>query len=315
MDKTDTEVHKAFSMVYAELTDEEKASYVDVVEVSGGPKREEVVRQAGFRTFLRGNVPYVSTSLIMWLVENNDPSRYMLTLNGKKYKLSGSSFENIMGIKDGGESVEFQGNVDISDLKDTIIGDKLQISMADLEEQLEESQNADDLFIARFALVAIGSVLCPPSGVHLSSSYLYAVKLLNSGKEESPLCPLEDAKKQKRRIENEAETRNALIIEVKQLVESVISQRLVRTKEDDNVMNIDEGENIVEAFVGKIRKSCGTTSKAKRAVTSKGKRGVDESDKGTPKGKQHSSFEEGRQRNITSYSNIRSILNFLRKWT
>lgn len=111
----------------------------------------------------------------MWLVENIDPSRYILTLNRKKYTLFGASFEYVMGIKNGCESIEFQGDVDISDLKDAIIGDKLRISMADLEEQLEESQDADELFIVRFALVAIGTVLCPPSWVHLSSSYLYAI--------------------------------------------------------------------------------------------------------------------------------------------
>ncbi|PON76972.1 hypothetical protein TorRG33x02_241570 [Trema orientale] len=372
------EVRKASPIVYAKLTDEEKTNYGDVVEVSGDPKREvrhgegdlqpetdvmkerelhsrcsfdrlhkiyefltleqkEAVRRAGFGSFLCRNIPYVSTSLIMWLVENIDPSRCTLTLNGKKYKLSGSSFENVMGIKDGGESSE-------------------------------ASQDADDLFIARFALVAIGLVLCPPSGVHLSSSYLYAVsdtnnlgrknwtshtvhhlmesirrykvnhaknlsgrtlyrqegglvdktippidfwdyqkcsrimkwirsvseftslevKLLNPGKEEPPLCPLEDAKKQKhlpmnylkkhdevaslrslvvgfpepvgQRNEKEAEkTKNALIVEVKRLVESVISHGFVRTKEDDNVMNVDEGENIVETSVGKIHKSSGAT--------------------------------------------------------
>ncbi|PON55629.1 hypothetical protein PanWU01x14_186970 [Parasponia andersonii] len=89
--------------------------------------------------------------------------------------MSGASFEYVMGIKDGGESIEFQGDVDISDLKDAFIRDKLRISMADLEEQLEESQDTDELFIARIALVAIGTVLCPLSGMHLSSSYLYAV--------------------------------------------------------------------------------------------------------------------------------------------
>ncbi|PON75075.1 hypothetical protein PanWU01x14_044270 [Parasponia andersonii] len=337
MDKTDAEVHKVFSMVFAKLTDEEKANYGDVVEVSGDPKREirhgegdlqpetdvmkerelhsqcsfnrlhkiyefltleqkEAIRRAEFGTFLHCNVPYVSTSLIMWLVENIDPSRCMFTLNGKKYKLSESSFENVMGIKDRGESVEFQGDVGISDPKDAIIGDKLRISMANLEEKLEESQDADDLFIARFTLVAIGSVLCPPSWV----------KLLNPGKEELPLCPLEDAKKKKRlpinylkkhsiilskgkdelmilkeefaslrslvvgfpehvgqRIEEAEKTRNALIVDVKRLVEFVISQGYVRTKEDDNVMNVDEGENIIETSVGRIRKSSGATSKAK----------------------------------------------------
>ncbi|PON44552.1 hypothetical protein PanWU01x14_266300 [Parasponia andersonii] len=97
----------------------------------------------------------------------------------KKYTLSGASFEYVMGIKNGCESIEFQGDVDISDLKDAIIGDKLQISMADLEEQLEELQDADELFIARFSLVVIGTILCPPSWVHLSSSYLYALFYLD----------------------------------------------------------------------------------------------------------------------------------------
>ncbi|PON56219.1 hypothetical protein PanWU01x14_182310 [Parasponia andersonii] len=141
MDKTEAEVHKAFSnsKVYAKLTPEEKANYGDVVEEFGGSQREkEAVRQAGFKTFLRKDVPYVSTSLVKWLVENIDPSRCTLTLNGKKYTMSASNFEYVMGKKDGDESFEFQGVVDILDLKDAVTGEKLWISMTDLEEPLED---------------------------------------------------------------------------------------------------------------------------------------------------------------------------------
>ncbi|POO04115.1 hypothetical protein TorRG33x02_004190 [Trema orientale] len=216
MDKTEAEVRKAFSKVYAKLTLEEKANYGDVVKKFGGSQREvshgerdlqaesedvkerelhnhcsfdrlhrifnfltpaqkKAVRRAGFGTFLRRDVPYVSTSLVKWLLENIDPSRCTLTLNGKKYTMSACNFEYVTGIKDGGESIEFQGAVDISDLKDAIIGEKLRISMTDLEEQLEGSQDADELFVVRFALVSIGTVLCPPSGIHLSNSHLYAM--------------------------------------------------------------------------------------------------------------------------------------------
>lgn len=40
VDKTGAEVHKAFSMVYTKLTDEEKANYGEVGEKSGDPQRE-----------------------------------------------------------------------------------------------------------------------------------------------------------------------------------------------------------------------------------------------------------------------------------
>ena len=52
--------------------------------------------------------------------------------------MSACNFEYVTGIKDGGESIEFQGAVDISDLKDAITREKLWISMTDLEEQLED---------------------------------------------------------------------------------------------------------------------------------------------------------------------------------
>ncbi|PON35382.1 hypothetical protein PanWU01x14_336740 [Parasponia andersonii] len=89
----------------------------------------------------------------------------------------------VMGIKDRGESIEFQGASDISDLKDAIIGEKCQISLSDLEEQLQESQDTDDLFLTRFALLAIGTILCPSTGIHLSNLYLNAVSdIRNLGK-------------------------------------------------------------------------------------------------------------------------------------
>ena len=41
------------------------------------PEQKEAVRRVGFRILLHGNVQYISTSLIMWLVENIDPSQCM----------------------------------------------------------------------------------------------------------------------------------------------------------------------------------------------------------------------------------------------
>ncbi|PON96465.1 hypothetical protein TorRG33x02_077380 [Trema orientale] len=89
----------------------------------------------------------------------------------------------IMGIKDRGKSIEFQGVSDISDLKDAIIGDKCRVSLSDLEEQLQDLWDADDLFLARFTLLAIGAILCPLTGIHLSNLYLNAVSdIRNLGK-------------------------------------------------------------------------------------------------------------------------------------
>ncbi|PON31141.1 hypothetical protein PanWU01x14_372240, partial [Parasponia andersonii] len=204
-----------FALLYSKLTEVEKANYADIVhdteirhaesgelqgesEADNDKARElklrcsfdhlsrignvltedqkEAVRQVGFWTFLRQNYPIVDTSLILWLVDNIDPSRYCLTLHGNKHALSRSSFEMVIGIKDGGESIEFQGVSDISDLKNTIIGDKCRISLSDLEELLQESQDVDDLFLARFALLAIGTILCPSTGIYLSNLDLNVVK-------------------------------------------------------------------------------------------------------------------------------------------
>ncbi|PON83849.1 Ulp1 protease family, C-terminal catalytic domain containing protein [Trema orientale] len=333
MDKTEAEVRKAFSKVYAKLTPEEKANYGDVIEEFGGSQREvshgerdlqaesedmkerelhscrsfdrlhrifnfltpaqkEAVRRAGFGTFLRKDVPYVSTSLVKWLVENIDPSRCMLTLNGKKYTMSASNFE---------------------------------------------------------------TVLCPPSGIHLSSSYLYVdsqkcsrvmkwirnidgftspeVPLLKHGKEKDQLCPTGDVKDNDelmvlknevatlssivvkfpdhvvKIIEKKTEkTRNTLIIEVKEMVESVISQRFVRTKEDENVMSMDEGDDFVEISIENIRKSCGATSKAKSVATSKGKRIAEEFDEETAIGEELSSFEKDRHSSKRSPSKEKKMV-------
>ncbi|PON44225.1 Ulp1 protease family, C-terminal catalytic domain containing protein [Trema orientale] len=424
---TNEEVRKAFSKVYAKLKPEEKANYGDIVEEFGSSQREvshgerdlqaeskdvkerelhsrcsfdrlhrifnfltpaqkEAVRQAGFETFLRRDVPYVSTSLVKCLVENINPSRCTLTLNGKKYTMSASNFEYVMEIKDSSEN---------------------------LEKQLEDSQDADELFVARFTLVAIGTVLCPLSEIYLSKSirryqvnkaknlsgctlYLQLfyldhvqwenglidrtialidfrdsqkcsrvmkwirnvggftspeVPLLKPGKEKDQLCPTRDVKLKKlvpmkylkkdapspsgylghnighstekkdndelmvlknevatlrsivvgfpdhvvKIIEKEAEkTRNTLIVEVKKMVESMISQRFVRTKEDENVLSMDEGDNFIETSIENIRMSCGATSKAKSAATSKGKRIAEEFDEETTIGEELSPFEKDR---------------------
>ncbi|PON84686.1 hypothetical protein TorRG33x02_195130 [Trema orientale] len=237
----------------------------------------------------------------MWLVENIDPSQCMLTLNGKKYKLSGSSFENVMGIKDGGVQLSSSYLYTVSDTKNLGRKNWASYVVRHLMEstrcyQVYHAKNLSRcrLYLQLFYLDhvqwegglinrtippiyfwdyrkcsrvmkwirSVGGFTSPE--FHADNAVHYAE---TKGKDE--LMILKDKVTSLRslvvgfpervgqKIEKEAEkTRIALIVEVKQLAESVINQGFVRTKGDDNVMNVDEG---------------------------------------TPKGKQYSSFEEGRK--------------------
>lgn len=80
-----------------------------------------------------------------------------------------------MGIRDGGEETLKYNNRDISSLKDAVVGENMRLSLTKMEKRLKESQDVDDLFVIRFVLVVIGTILCPTSGIHISTGYFHSL--------------------------------------------------------------------------------------------------------------------------------------------
>ncbi|KDO47164.1 hypothetical protein CISIN_1g042830mg, partial [Citrus sinensis] len=114
--------------------------------------------------------------LCSWLVERIDTASYTIELNGSNLELSCNSFSYIMGVSDGGMPIQLEGDrstvsVYLQKFSATSSGVNIKI----LSEILRNCRLADDEFKVIFMLFTLCTVLCPPIGVHISSSFLYSL--------------------------------------------------------------------------------------------------------------------------------------------
>ncbi|XP_060969521.1 uncharacterized protein LOC133036795 [Cannabis sativa] len=74
--------------------------------------QKEMVRNAGFSTFLREDAPYIDAKIVSWLIDHVDPTTSRLEIFGRTIQLSAKLFEDVMGIRDGGEPVATESERD-----------------------------------------------------------------------------------------------------------------------------------------------------------------------------------------------------------
>lgn len=120
--------------------------------------------------------PPLNHALVSWILKNIDPGSKKLSLYWREYPLRSGDFENIIGIKDGGHDVDTVENDDISELKLLISGGNGRILLSNLAKQVEQSTSAYYIFILQFSLFVIGTLLCPRTGIHISSDYIKYLK-------------------------------------------------------------------------------------------------------------------------------------------
>ena len=72
--------------------------------------------------------------------------------------MSISNFEEVMGIKDGGEEISLRTSHKSNlELTEALVGKMLRLTLFDMEKQLKICQHANDLFVARFSLITLVS--------------------------------------------------------------------------------------------------------------------------------------------------------------
>lgn len=100
-----------------------------------------------------------------------------MIVHGWELELNALSFVQIMGISDGGMQVEVEGDMyEIASYLDRFEASSKGIHIKKLDDILKSCQCDNNEFKVTFALFLLGSVLCPPGGVHISSSLLFALK-------------------------------------------------------------------------------------------------------------------------------------------
>ncbi|KDO39932.1 hypothetical protein CISIN_1g039230mg, partial [Citrus sinensis] len=146
--------------IVSELTDEQKQAASDI----------------GLGRLIQISCGRLKRKLCSWLVERIETTSYTIELNGANLELSCNSFSYIMGVSDGGMPIQLEGDrsrvaIYLEKFNATSSGINIKI----LSDILRNCRGADDDFKVTFMLFTLCTVLCPPIGVHISSSFLYSL--------------------------------------------------------------------------------------------------------------------------------------------
>ena len=139
-------------------------------------RQKEAVWRVGFGVFINIQDHVVNSGLISFLVNQLDTLNNQLTIHGKTFLLTSDRFGEIMGVSNGGEDIKLGNDDQASELVADLVGSNSRLVISQLSSQLEEDMGAGKMFVSRFVLLVIGTILCPPSAIYLKLSYVGLVE-------------------------------------------------------------------------------------------------------------------------------------------
>ena len=127
----------------------------------------------------------VHTSLVSFLVNQVDAQNNQLIIHGKTFLLTKDHFEEVIWVYDGGEEIKLTAEDEPSDLVRALLGSGSRLVIIQLCSELEEDSSVSRLFVVRFILVVLRTILCPPSAVFSKMSYVALLEDLVSIKKKN----------------------------------------------------------------------------------------------------------------------------------
>ena len=134
------------------LCSSEKVCFV-VSKISKEQKMS--IKKCEFGSLLDMKEMTVKSKLIGYLVDNFDEVNRKLRLNSTDYVINGVVFEKVMGIGDGGETITLEKNDKYNPIRGLLFQEKSRLAVEDLVSPLVETNDADDMFVKRFCLLAM----------------------------------------------------------------------------------------------------------------------------------------------------------------
>ncbi|GMN67516.1 hypothetical protein TIFTF001_036575 [Ficus carica] len=139
----------------------------------------------GFSSLLEMSSCAIFRPLLGWLIEKFDVEDALLCVHGKRFILTPSSFEMVIGVKDGGQDFEQKGSKnDVKRRRDAVRDGKATLSLTQLENNLNEAEPVDDLFVTRFVLFTVRTLLMPTTSLFVGTSMLGSINGSESFEEE-----------------------------------------------------------------------------------------------------------------------------------
>ncbi|GMN56312.1 hypothetical protein TIFTF001_025435 [Ficus carica] len=141
----------------------------------------KAISEMGFSSLLGMSSCGLFRPLVRWLIENFDVEDASLCVHGKRFVLTPSLFEMVMGVKDGGNDFEQVGHPDdVKRRRDAARDGKAMLLLIQLEKYLVEEESVDDLFVTRFVLFTVGTLLMPTTSVCVRTSLAGSITALES---------------------------------------------------------------------------------------------------------------------------------------
>lgn len=141
---------------------------------------KEAVRSIGFGCMLDIACGKLPRSLIRALVDGFDPFNATLTMHGKTLKVKNSDMRNLLALPSGNTPVDYLPIFYTQEEFMESWPENMGIPLFDLIAHLVRSEEADDTFIRRFVLLALGVILCPTASICVESGYLNALLCVRS---------------------------------------------------------------------------------------------------------------------------------------
>ncbi|KAL6272637.1 hypothetical protein ACE6H2_023329 [Prunus campanulata] len=150
----------------------------DIINVLSDEKKA-AIQEMGFVSLLEMKCGKLSYSMCRFLVDKLNPSESSIVLHGKTLKISVNDFVRIMGVKDGGEEVDFTGSMDeqqIVKVRNSFLVGKKLLKNNELKQIIVGIEEAGDFFKVGFAMFALCMLLCPTTSAYVNLKYLLPLK-------------------------------------------------------------------------------------------------------------------------------------------
>ncbi|KAK9911695.1 hypothetical protein M0R45_035590 [Rubus argutus] len=127
-------------------------------------EKKEVMGELGFSILAQLGCSNLYRELCQMLVENFDPINMCVQIHGKTTSIGPQDFERIMGIRDGGGTVDITGSIDEEDIKKMMkvyAQSGNEIKIINLQKYVKDSEKIDDTFKIGVSLFVVATLLCP----------------------------------------------------------------------------------------------------------------------------------------------------------
>lgn len=132
-------------------------------------KQRMTIKKCGFGSLIEMKEMVVKGKLIGYLIDNFDDTNKKLKINSSTYVINSTTFEKVIGIGDGGEPITLAKDDKFNPIRSVLLKEKSRLTVDDLVAQLVGTKTEDEMFIMRFVLLVLGTILCLTLGTHVTN--------------------------------------------------------------------------------------------------------------------------------------------------